>query len=237
MLQPSVCSRSTLQKVRHLLEGVVERGTAKNLKNPQIKIAGKTGTNQIYNRKYGYKTGSEVSYQASFVGYFPADEPLYSCIVVVNSPSRDVYYGNQVAGPVFLEIARKVYATSVNMHHPVKKAKDVRVELPSSKNGNRAETRKALEALKIPIENRRIQSEWVNTSRTEECITFVGRKTIENLVPDVVSLGAKDAVYLLENAGLRVAILGKGSVRKQSIAPGTRIVRGERIVLEMTYSD
>ena len=112
----SVCSRSTLRKVRKILEGVVEKGTAKNLNNPLIKIAGKTGTNQIYNKKYGYRSNSEVSYQASFVGYFPADDPQYSCIVVVNSPSRNVYYGNMVAGPVFLEIAKKVYATSVNLH-------------------------------------------------------------------------------------------------------------------------
>ena len=88
VLQSSVCSRPTLKKVRSILEGVVETGTAKNLKNPQIKIAGKTGTNQIYNKNYGYKSNSEVSYQASFVGYFPADNPQYSCIVVVNSPSQ-----------------------------------------------------------------------------------------------------------------------------------------------------
>jgi cell division protein FtsI (penicillin-binding protein 3) len=237
VLQPSVCSKGTLKKVRYLLEGVVERGTAKNLKNPQIKIAGKTGTNQIYNRKYGYKTGSEVSYQASFVGYFPADKPRYSCIVIVNSPSKQVYYGNQVAGPVFLEIAKKVYATSVEMHDPVRKEKGVVVDLPGLKNGNRDESRTALNELDIPIENKRIQSEWVNTTRDEQAIKFSERKTVDNLVPDVVSLGAKDAVYLLENAGLRVAILGKGSVRRQSISPGTRVRKGDRIVLEMTYAD
>ncbi|MBP1668639.1 MAG: ftsI [Bacteroidetes bacterium] len=237
VLEPSVCSRATLKKVQYLLEGVVEKGTAKNLKNPQIKIAGKTGTNQIYNKKYGYKTGNEVSYQASFVGYFPADEPRYSCIVIVNSPSKQVYYGNQVAGPVFLEIAKKVYATSVEMHHPVKKEKDVMVDLPGSKNGNRDETRMALQDLDIPVENKRIQSEWVNTNRDEQGIEFSERRTVENLVPDVVSLGAKDAVYLLENAGLRVAILGKGSVRRQSIAPGTRARKGDRVILEMTYAD
>ena len=223
--------------MRSLLEGVVERGTAKNLKNPQIRIAGKTGTNQIYNKKYGYKTGTEVSYQASFVGYFPADEPRYSCIVVVNSPSKQVYYGNQVAGPVFLEIAKKVYATSVEMHHAVRKEKDFMVELPGSKNGNRDEIRTTLEELDIPVENKRIASEWVNTDRDEQHIKFSNRKIIENLVPDVVSLGAKDAVYLLENAGLKVAILGKGSVKRQSIAPGTRVRKGDRIVLEMTYAD
>jgi cell division protein FtsI (penicillin-binding protein 3) len=237
VLQSSVCSKATLKKVRLLLEGVVENGTAKNLRNDQIKIAGKTGTNQIYDKKYGYKTGNEVSYQASFVGYFPADDPRYSCIVVVNSPSKQVYYGNQVAGPVFLEIARKVYATAVDMHHPVEKIEDVMVDLPYSKNGNRDESRTALSELRIPVENKRIQSTWVNTTKNEQAVQFSERTINENLVPDVVSLGAKDAVFLLENAGLRVIIVGKGSVRSQSILPGTRVRKGERILLEMTYTD
>lgn len=108
----SICSRSTIRKAQMLLQGVVENGTAKNLRNENYKIAGKTGTAQIANEKFGYRSGPRISYQASFVGYFPADDPLYSCIVVVNSPSNWVYYGNVVAGPVFKEIADKVYATS-----------------------------------------------------------------------------------------------------------------------------
>ncbi|MBN2274047.1 MAG: transpeptidase family protein [Bacteroidales bacterium] len=237
VLQSSVCSRSTLKKVRILLEGVVENGTAKNLRNEQIKIAGKTGTNQIYNKKYGYRTGNEVSYQASFVGYFPADEPRYSCIVVVNSPSKQVYYGNQVAGPVFLEIARKVYATSVDMHDPVEKDDGMMVDLPYSKNGHRDESRTALNELGIPVDKAHIKSPWINTTKDEKTVQFSERTVIENLVPDVVSLGAKDAVYLLENAGLKVVIQGKGSVRRQSLMPGTRVNKGERIILEMTYRD
>ncbi len=237
VLHPSVCSKATLRKVRTLLEGVVENGTAKNLKNPLIKIAGKTGTNQIYNKKYGYKSSNEVSYQASFVGYFPADNPRYSCIVVVNSPSKDVYYGNQVAGPVFLEIAKKVYATSIEMHPSVTKQNGVLVDLPYSKSGNRNESMTVLQELEIPVANKNLRAEWINTVKNEKAISFAERKVIKNLVPDVVSMGAKDAVYLLENAGLKVSIVGRGSVRSQSVAPGTRVRKGERIVLELTYTD
>ena len=107
----SIASRSTIRKAKNMMEGVVERGTATNLKNPNYRIAGKTGTAQIARNKYGYRTGSSMSYSASFVGYFPAENPLYSCIVVVNSPSNGVYFGNVVAGTVFKEIADKVYAT------------------------------------------------------------------------------------------------------------------------------
>ncbi len=108
----SIASRSTIRKAKKMMEGVVEHGTATNLKNANYKIAGKTGTAQIAKDKSGYRQGARMSYQASFVGYFPAENPLYSCIVVVNAPSNGVYYGNLVAGSVFKEISDKVYATS-----------------------------------------------------------------------------------------------------------------------------
>lgn len=234
ILKSSVCSRSTLKKVKRILEGVVESGTAKNLKNQQIAIAGKTGTNQIYNKKYGYKTDSEVSYQASFVGYFPADDPKYSCIVVVNSPSRNVYYGNMVAGPVFLEIAKKVYATSIDMHPYISKIDDTVPDLPYTKTGNREDLKYAARKLDIPLENTHIKSKWVSTEKKGDAVVLTRRSIIEGLVPNVVSMGAKDAVYLLENAGLKVRLLGRGSVRKQSLQPGSRIIKGQQIVLEMT---
>ncbi len=233
VLQSSVCSKATLHKVRRILEGVVETGTAKNLKNPQIKIAGKTGTNQIYNKKYGYKSHSEVSYQASFAGYFPADEPKYSCIVVVNSPSKNVYYGNMVAGPVFLEIARKVYATSTDMHPMIARNKDS-VDLPYTKTGNRDDLRKAMKELDIDVEKGHINADWVNTEKKAEAVEFSKRNIINGLVPNVVSMGAKDAIYLLENAGLKVRLLGRGTVRSQSIMPGTTIRKGDQIILEMS---
>ena len=208
----------------------------KTCSNPQIKIAGKTGTNQIYNKKYGYKSTSEVSYQASFVGYFPADDPQYSCIVVVNSPSKNVYYGNMVAGPVFLEIARKVYATPVDMHPVVTRNKDVPLDLPYSKTGNREELRQVLKELDVPVDNSHTQvglGKYRKESRN--AVDLSNRKIIEGLVPNVVSMGAKDAVYLLENAGLRVRLLGRGSVRNQSIPPGTRVRKGDQIILEMSF--
>jgi cell division protein FtsI (penicillin-binding protein 3) len=235
VLQSSVCSRSTLRKVKRILEGVVESGTAKNLNNAQIKIAGKTGTNQIYNKKYGYKSNSEVSYQASFVGYFPAEDPQYSCIVVVNSPSKLVYYGNQVAGPVFLEIARKVYATAIDMHPMVTASKDVPPDLPYTKTGSRDELKHVLKQLNVPVAHKNIKSEWVNTEKTEKAVGLTGRSVVKGLVPNVVSMGAKDAIYLLENEGLRVRIVGRGSVRNQSIPPGTRARKGDQITLEMSF--
>jgi cell division protein FtsI (penicillin-binding protein 3) len=116
------------------------------------------------------------------VGYFPADEPRYSCIVVVNSPSRYVYYGNQVAGPVFLEIAKKVYATATDMHPVIHANYGDSVDLPFSKDGNRKELRSVLQELDLPFENNKLDAQWVNTERTGETISFTERKVVDGLV-------------------------------------------------------
>ena len=237
IIHPSICSRATLRKTQAMLRGVVENGTATILKQSPLPIAGKTGTAQIYNSAYGYKMGSRVSYQASFVGYFPADKPRYSCIVVVNSPSNTFYTGNMVAGPVFLEIANKIYATNTTLQPPLNKTKIAQAEIPYSKSGDTEETLHALKVLKIPtIENYK-NSEWVETNREENTIRLESKKLPQNLMPNVVSMGLKDAIYILENAGLKVKVKGRGSIRQQSIPAGSRIKDGQTVVLEMSFTE
>ena len=114
IMNHKICSDQTLEKIRSMLEGVVEHGSAKNLRNAYYPIAGKTGTAQIAEGGHGYTKGR---YQASFAGYFPSENPAYSCIVVVSSPSKAVYYGNLVAGPIFREITDKIYIRDLNMQH------------------------------------------------------------------------------------------------------------------------
>jgi len=234
VINPSVCSKSTLKVVQKLLAGVVEKGTAQNLKTSHFSIAGKTGTTQMYNQKTGYK---EKSYQASFVGYFPADNPKYSCIVVIYSPKNYVYHGAYVAGPVFYEIANTLYASDLTLHDPLNTKKNAALEIPFSKNGYQPEISTVLDMLDIKKICEQPGTEWVSTVRTDEYITLESKNIIDNLVPNVVSMGLKDAVYLLENIGLKVQVVGRGSVRKQSIPAGTRIRKGEIIILEMSFTD
>ena len=239
VLKQSVCSRSTLRKVKIMLEGVVERGTAKNIRNENYKIAGKTGTAQIANKESGYSDKSKISYQASFVGYFPADNPKYSCIVVVNAPSRNVYYGNLVAGPVFREIADKVYATNFEMHEGLKLATDKtinKVEIPYTKNSYKDELKYALTDLGINVNDEDVVSDWVLTTRLDSCVKLANRTITENLMPNVKGMGVKDAVYILENMGLSVELQGRGTILKQSIAPGSGIFKGDLVVLEMSFN-
>ena len=210
----SIASRSTIRKAKKMMEGVVERGTATNLKNANYHIAGKTGTAQIAKDKFGYRQGARISYQASFVGYFPAENPLYSCIVVVNAPSNGVYYGNLVAGSVFKEISDKVYATSFFRDYRPENKDEIKPSAPEAGNGYRADINEVLRNLKVRYK-RTADDDWVATRESGDTIRLAGVKLQDGLVPDVRGMSLRDAIYLLENSGLRVKFSGKGRVLRQ----------------------
>ncbi len=238
VLKQSICSRSTLRKAKEMLEGVVERGTARNLKNENYKIAGKTGTAQIANKETGYADKSKISYQASFAGYFPADNPKYSCIVVVNTQSKIFYYGNLVAGPVFKEIADKVYATNFEMHDNLNLAltEENFENIPYTKNSSRDELKFTLTDLGIAVEDQEVSSDWVITTKLDSSVRLSNRIITENLMPNVKGMGIKDALFILENMGLSVAFEGRGTVLSQSVTPGARISNGDLVTLQMSFN-
>jgi cell division protein FtsI (penicillin-binding protein 3) len=228
----SIASRSTIRKARKMMEGVVEHGTATNLKNSNYNIAGKTGTAQIAKDKYGYRQGARISYQASFVGYFPAENPLYSCIVVVNAPSNGVYYGNQVAGSVFKEISDKVYATSFFKDYRAENNEKNKMTAPEAGNGYREDINEVLKNLDVRY-RRTADKEWVATRESGDTIRLAAVKIEKGLVPDVRGMSLRDAIYLLENSGLRVSYSGKGRVLRQSPEHGARFSEGSVVSLEM----
>ncbi len=229
----SIASRSTIKKARSMMEGVVEHGTATNLKNGNYKIAGKTGTAQIAKGRSGYRREG-VSYQASFVGYFPADYPLYSCIVVVNAPSNGVYYGNLVAGSVFKEIADRVYST--NFYRDYKIATDEKVNKPAAPeagNGFRGDIDEVLGDLDVRY-RRTADDDWVATRESGDTVRLAPVKQQQGLIPDVRGMSLRDAIFLLENSGLNVHYNGKGKVLRQSPQQGSRYFEGTTVSLEMT---
>jgi cell division protein FtsI (penicillin-binding protein 3) len=228
----SIASRSTIRKAKKMMEGVVEHGTATNLKNANYKIAGKTGTAQIARDKYGYRQGPRMSYQASFVGYFPAENPLYSCIVVVNAPSNGVYYGNIVAGSVFKEISDKVYATTFFRDYKTEHEKGELIAAPEAGNGYRTDINKVLGGLDVRYK-RTSKEDWVATRESGDTIRLVGVDLKKGLVPDVRGMSLRDAIYLLENSGLKVRYSGKGRVLRQSPEHGARVYEGSVVSLDM----
>lgn len=230
----SIASRSTIRKARAMMEGVVETGTAINLKNPEYKIAGKTGTAQIAMNNQGYRR--KITYQASFVGYFPAENPLYSCIVVVNAPSNGVYYGNIVAGSVFKEISDKVYATTFyrdyRAENKSEREKEMKGLVPEAGNGLRSDINEVLGELDVRY-RKTSKEEWVTTRESGDTIRLVGLDVTKGLVPDVRGMSLRDAVYLIENAGLKVKYSGKGRVLRQSPQHGARVYEGSVVSLDM----
>jgi len=228
----SIASRSTIKKVKKMMEGVVEHGTAINLRNANYRIAGKTGTAQIARGTTGYRSGSKISYQASFVGYFPAENPLYSCIVVVNAPSNGVYYGNIVAGSVFREISDKLYATNFFRDYMTGTAESRKSVAPEAGNGYRGDINKVLRGLDVNY-RRTASNDWVKTRESGDTIKLVGLNIKKGLVPDVRGMSLRDAMYLLENSGYKVKYSGKGKVLRQSPEHGARYFEGQIVSLEM----
>lgn len=233
VLNSSICSRSTIKKVQELLLGVVENGTATNIHNKLYSVAGKTGTAQVAKGKQGYKSG-RIEYQASFVGYFPADRPKYSCIVVVNAPSNNVYYGNIVAGSVFREIADRVYASDLDLNQEYQEPVEINKGLfPYSKGGTYDDLMTIYDELDFPVSEDNNNTEWISTHATENGVVFKPKTLPKGVVPAVIGMGARDAVSILENLGLNVHIHGVGKVTSQSLKAGSAYRHGNSIFLTL----
>ena len=232
VIEDRIASEETISKLQGMLEGVVEEGTGKAvLKNPLYKIAGKTGTAQIADGKLGYKGNRK--YQSSFCGYFPADNPKYSMIVVLGNPIG-AYYAALVAGPVFREVADMVYANDVQMYNPVKDlqiANDGR--LPEAKAGQAKALRSVFQAFGINAAFASVNGGYVNAVDTNSGIKVREINANEGFVPDVVGMGLRDALFLVGNSGLKPYVKGRGKVARQSLAGGMRAGKGSSIILEL----
>jgi len=213
-----------------MLEGVCLNGTGKEINSKHFNIAGKTGTARVATSSEGYSAGM---YLASFVGYFPADEPKYSIIVTFNNP-RGGYYGASVAGPVFKEIAEKVYAFQILKDEPVEDTEDdEKIHLPDIKRGQSEDLQEVISTLKLKNVKGDPDSEWAGIEVKEDRITLTDSKISEGLVPNVQGMGASNAIFLMENAGLQVRISGMGKVKKQSLTPGGKYRKGQTVLLTL----
>jgi cell division protein FtsI (penicillin-binding protein 3) len=231
VINSSICKSSTLKKVQGMLEGVIGYGTAKSNKSEEFGIAGKTGTAQL-----GYGQGGVTKHQVSFCGYFPSDEPMYSCIVVVKEPQM-APAAAFMCGDVFKKVAERIYAQEHDKDlDDLERWKGDSIQpynLPRVKAGSRELVEEAMEELDLDYQ--KDKSDWVSLSKSTEYNELVAsaRPVLDNLVPNVVGMGAADAVYLLESCGMHVQLYGKGRVIRQSILNGQNIVKGSTIVLTL----
>lgn len=223
VIDDKICSDETLGKVRKLLEGVVTEGSGKQIiYNPLYKIAGKTGTAQVADANKGYRANRQ--YQASFAGYFPADKPKYSLIVVINDP-KGAYYGALVSGPVFREIADRIYASDMQMYDNMQPRLVGNTGTPPTKAGQSAAAQKVYHSFGFK-KLFASKSDYYNTVETSAGTVFQENREQKGVMPNVEGMGLKDALYLIGNAGLKVRVNGMGRVVSQSIAPGVKIGKG-----------
>lgn len=234
VLNPSIASPKTIDQIQTILEKVVSEGLGKRAGSKQFHVSGKTGTAQVSQGKDGYKSGT-MHYLVSFCGYFPSEEPKYSCIVAIQKSGLPAS-GGQMAGKVFSEIAERVYAK--HLAQDLKEAKDsTAILIPNVKNGNLSAAQYVLEEINITTtgleDNSSDRPIWGNISYEENKVALNKKEIKEKQVPSVIGMGAKDAVYLLESLGLKVQINGKGKVRSQSIPAGNTLHRGRTIQLRL----
>jgi cell division protein FtsI (penicillin-binding protein 3) len=231
VLRPSLCSQETLEKLQSLLRGVVQEGTAKwPFYKASYPVSGKTGTAQI---NYGTrKEGDRAEYRASFVGYFPSEDPIYSCIVVITNPRENGYYGSQVAAPVFRKVSDRIFTTCENLRRPIN-------ELVVAENHQSIQQKVVAHEI-TPIAQElnwgyeSSNTNWVEVSLEKEGVQEKQAMEIkEEEVPNLKGMTVSDALYLMENLGLKVKISGTGKVAKQSLPAGSKITRGSVIEIQL----
>ncbi len=232
VLEESICSEATLSQLKASLEGVVLEGTGKTLLNSYYGIAGKTGTALVANGKRGY---ADRIYQSSFAGYFPADRPQYSCIVVIkNKPHAKKFYGAAVAGPVFKEIADKLYALHADANaNSFAKMKVTKDSTGYYYAGETDDIKFILNSMRSSYLDSSATGEWSSVYAHDYKPVVNQRIVTSKLMPNLKGLGLKDALYLLEGLGLKVRAKGKGKVATQFPEAGLPFNRKQEVLIEL----
>ena len=234
IINPSICKPSTLKDIRFTLLGVVEdkMGTAQNVKSKFVRIAGKSGTAQISQGKKGYKNGG-IKHQVSFCGYFPYENPLYTCIVVMREPGKGYPSGGGMTGKVFKNIAERVMALNSNRKPSQVNPDSIDYKnlLPVTKVGYYKAIQTVMNSLQLKLDAN--STDWVKTFTDQKQTHFEPIVVTKNVVPDLNGMGAKDAVFILENMGLNVQVQGRGKVISQNLKPGTFARKGCSVLINL----
>jgi len=228
IINKRIASKEAIDMAQTMLEAVVDHGTGSALKNPIYKVAGKTGTAQVAQNKGGY---NKTNYKGSFVGYFPADNPKYSCIVVINNPTKGGYYGGAISAPVFREIADRIYATDpevginwTDTTHTIRTNPLIA--------GNSRDIHFLSQWLGYPMHLKNT-GEWLTQIADSTGVSYASVAFGNETIPSVIGMGLRDAVYLLEKRGIKVQFSGVGLVQEQSLPAGSKIIPGTPVLLSL----
>ncbi len=231
VLEEKICKPEVINAAKECMKAVVEVGTGKPaFENMPFAVAGKTGTAHVADGNIKYNDGV---YQATFVGYFPADQPQYTCIVVIRTkPHAYLHYGGQLAAPVFREIATKLYA----MYVEKKDATNYAVVKDSSAYfyaGYTKDIKTVFSKLNVSYKDSAMQNNWTHVYAQNAMPVIKGITVQQKIMPNVKGMGLKDALYLLENIGVKVVVKGRGKIINQSIPAGTPLTKGWTIYVEL----
>lgn len=237
VVREHMAKESTIKTMQTILEHVVSQGLGKKAGSPLFKVAGKTGTAQISQGAGGYHAGT-MRYLISFAGFFPADNPKYSCIVCIQKTGAAS--GGGMCGPVFRRIAEGIMAQ--NLKQEARDAKDsTAILIPSVKNGNLLAADYVLHYLGFGMDNGWQGKQpygdpvWGIVRQEGKKLAAIRKNELsKNTVPDVTGMGARDAVYLMESMGIKVRLEGRGKVTEQSIAAGKEIAKGMICTLKLS---
>nr|MBS0037949.1 transpeptidase family protein [Saprospiraceae bacterium] len=223
VINRAVAGEHTIQQVREVLEGVVENGTGRRIYDSALPMAGKTGTTQL---NYTDHERVRTAYQSSFVGYFPADNPEYTCIILISEPTKGGFYGGTVAAPVFSEIAKKIMAIQPD-RMPIAFEKSTlgtgNFSYPFWQVGYASDFRYIFSSLGVVAAEDEDIEFTVLMPDEEMGMRMRNRHISREVMPNVVGMGLRDALYVLESAGVNVKINGYGRVVGQSVSPGSSL--------------
>jgi cell division protein FtsI (penicillin-binding protein 3) len=229
VIEEQIAKPAVIKAARQSMEAVVTEGTAKDVfKETPFPVAGKTGTAHVAGGDVKYYHGV---YQASFAGYFPADKPEYSCVVVIKTrPHAALHYGGQLAAPVFKEVATKVYAMYVQR----KQLGPVQLPADSSVNayaGYALDIKNVLDRMNVAYRDSSRKSNWSTVYNNLNRPVVKAAAVAKKAVPDVRNMTLKDALYVLENLDMKVSVKGRGKVVAQDVAAGTPVRKDQTITL------
>jgi len=231
VLEENICKSSTVKAAKQSMEMVITEGTGKPaFKDMPFPVAGKTGTAHVADGNIKYY---DMVYQASFVGYFPANDPVYTCIVVVRTkPHAYIHYGGQIAAPVFREIAIKLYAMYIEQKTgpSYQPTKDSLNYLYAGKN---SDIKNVFNSLNVGYSDSVGRSEWGNVIADNYQPVLKEVNVSKALMPNIKGMGLKDVIYLLENMGLKVKANGQGRVMVQSVQAGSALTKGMTVYVEL----
>ena len=234
IINPAICKPTTLSEIRSALLGVVEdkMGTGKPVFSKYVRIAGKSGTAQLW--AGGGNTGK---HQVAFCGFFPYENPIYSCIVVMREPGIGHASGGHMSGLVFKNIAERVMALNSNrkpsrVETDTIKPKEILPLLPEAKIGYYKAIQTVTTDLNLPLRANNA-TDWVKTLAKDNQIEVQAFSVSKNVLPNLTGMGAKDAVYILENMGLNVQVTGRGKVYSQNMKPGTIARKGTSVMINL----